>query len=134
MVVVTSWVVVSIHRPHTRPDSLSVVTSSVLTLFQFTGLIRGPTLLLALLELFMPCFNSQASYEARLRLAPIGKPARRFQFTGLIRGPTKMAQTIYKDDLEFQFTGLIRGPTKSWQSTQHVTFISIHRPHTRPDY
>ena len=57
---------ISIHRPHTRPDQPSKPG-----------------------RLFLCNFNSQASYEARPPAC--GRPPRRirFQFTGLIRGPTK---------------------------------------------
>ena len=79
---------ISIHRPHTRPDlqRKTMYNKSVdfnsqasyearldvykkwdnFTVFQFTGLIRGPTNL-RLDAAGQPAnFNSQASYEARL--------------------------------------------------------------------
>ena len=100
--------------------------------FQFTGLIRGPTVLSnlpiafaaisihrphtrpdALVMMYFPSnlyFNSQASYEAR-----------------------RAAVTSERGDMRFQFTGLIRGPTIYRQGYYMMWTISIHRPHTRPD-
>ena len=86
---------ISIHRPHTRPDfeqshccsrngnyfnsqasyeaRRPVITrSDTLTLFQFTGLIRGPT-------------YSGKEQDGRLEV---------FQFTGLIRGPTALPYVL----------------------------------------
>ena len=34
---------VSIHRPHTRPDREKMEMRILFVMFQFTGLIRGPT-------------------------------------------------------------------------------------------
>ena len=100
---------VSIHRPHTRPDS---------RIWNTAGIIMG--------------FNSQASYEARPFYHSLAWAKLRFQFTGLIRGPTNgyckrkpyQIVSIHRphtrpDQVQwqgiirevFQFTGLIRGPT-----------------------
>ena len=100
---------VSIHRPHTRPDFSLQWSARAGIVFQFTGLIRGPTR-----------FGGK---QMTLIL---------FQFTGLIRGPTdSIADIIYPG--WFQFTGLIRGPTKSYWVDCTPVAVSIHRPHTRPD-
>ena len=56
---------VSIHRPHTRPDSIALII-----------ICRSVR------------FNSQASYEARPASARGDQSVFWFQFTGLIRGPT----------------------------------------------
>ena len=79
--------------------------------FQFTGLIRGPTIPFSSIPSVNYCFNSQASYEARRYFVIACKVRPMFQFTGLIRGPTS-----------FQC---------SW--TKYIA-VSIHRPHTRPDF
>ena len=78
-------------------------------MFQFTGLIRGPT-----------------------PWASISHRASAFQFTGLIRGPTSVSLTANIDSM-FQFTGLIRGPTSGFNVGACYSDVSIHRPHTRPD-
>ena len=100
---------VSIHRPHTRPDFSLQWSARAGIVFQFTGLIRGPTR-----------FGGK---QMTLIL---------FQFTGLIRGPTdSIADIIYPG--WFQFTGLIRGPTFRLRYDGKLIRVSIHRPHTRPD-
>ena len=124
--------IISIHRPHTRPDAKSKF------------LVQYPH-----------DFNSQASYEARPRLVryccqylkiSIHRPHTRpdslscrqlvlllpFQFTGLIRGPTSILRAGLGGH-QFQFTGLIRGPTRLLVHPRPFSPISIHRPHTRPD-
>ena len=40
----TSAADISIHRPHTRPDAATTANPHTVHLFQFTGLIRGPTM------------------------------------------------------------------------------------------
>ena len=124
---------VSIHRPHTRPDSLSVVTSSVLTLFQFTGLIRGPTL-----------FQSDTAAKAGVSIhrphtrpdasGCYAKPQRsRFQFTGLIRGPTGTSSSITVNQFHFNSQASYEARHEKARKMAGDLLISIHRPHTRPD-
>ena len=126
----------SIHRPHTRPDVLSTMRTLSPTLFQFTGLIRGPTFNRVLAVIQAVRFNSQASYEARpqtldtsarLSLISIHRPHTRPDFEQSHccsrNGNYFNSQASYEarrpvitrsDTLTlFQFTGLIRGPTYS---------------------
>ena len=136
------------------PTLASKSASSALSIFQFTGLIRGPTNLRldaagqpanfnsqasyearhgrAGIKWACSDFNSQASYEARPRRNPSPISPSVFQFTGLIRGPTPYGHITQPSRL-FQFTGLIRGPTFFLPKLLDILFISIHRPHTRPD-
>ncbi len=146
---------VSIHRPHTRPDFLFFAAFGVALMFQSTGLIRGPTIVILCVSVYPLRFNPQASYEARQEYARdkygvvmfqstglIRGPTREhglcagdhgFQSTGLIRGPTRLVMGISQVMLTFQSTGLIRGPTADVDNLDSQDDVSIHRPHTRPD-
>ena len=124
---------ISIHRPHTRPDSLVSASLVSSIQFQFTGLIRGPTprpfsmQYISSISIHRPHTRPDGFFYADRPLPFL------FQFTGLIRGPTIYmraaisttwyfnSQASYEARLllqwpycgypEFQFTGLIRGPT-----------------------
>ena len=89
---------ISIHRPHTRPDTMNrrpaisrinfnsqasyearlFIGLSLMQFseFQFTGLIRGPTTNPRYVGTAILDFNSQASYEARLRAISLLQPER----------------------------------------------------------
>ena len=124
--------------------------------FQFTGLIRGPTIyrqgyyMMWTISIHRPHTRPDADYFSQ---TPRPK---QFQFTGLIRGPTLASKSASSALSIFQFTGLIRGPTNlrldaagqpanfnsqaSYEARPinqsqliRQLIISIHRPHTRPD-
>ena len=167
---------VSIHRPHTRPDleqpaarrlwdcfnsqaSYEARPSSTAVevrqnVFQFTGLIRGPTRVIIRtmapfgvsihrphtrpdfssphIRYTLICFNSQASYEARLRDQVNILPDDRFNSQASYEARHSNA-VRRRAKQEFQFTGLIRGPTSVSVNPAAYSAVSIHRPHTRPD-
>ena len=104
------YFIVSIHRPHTRPDTFSRQVLHANLAFQFTGLIRGPTRCLRFAICRTGCFNSQASYEARLLTSVVGS---RRDSVSIHRPHTR------PDPLR-------------WQADD-TDLVSIHRPHTRPD-
>ena len=125
--------------------------------FQFTGLIRGPTIMYQhpafryYVSIHRPhtrpdvivygcryvlgCrFNSQASYEARLA---VSRYVFGSYFVSIHRPHTRpdfTARLAGAIHAVFQFTGLIRGPTETGTHREAGKEISIHRPHTRPDY
>ena len=78
--------------------------------FQFTGLIRGPT--------------RTAGPAMRVPEVSIHRPHTR---------PDGDNTYIQFADEKFQFTGLIRGPTRGRPGHVPLPWVSIHRPHTRPD-
>ena len=103
----------------------------------------------------MPCFNSQASYEARHYFSQTPRPKQVFQFTGLIRGPTYRffrgygylcgfnSQASYeaRRPAVENFSGASCFNSQASYEARHTLStvvnacinISIHRPHTRPD-
>ena len=101
---------VSIHRPHTRPDSQKSVK-------------------------FIPTtgFNSQASYEARRMTAWRTPSLPGFQFTGLIRGPTHEPDRIRCNDGRFNSQASYEARLERSGTRRDRCKVSIHRPHTRPD-
>ena len=107
---IESLSVVSIHRPHTRPDCPRPAYHSC-----------------------YHCFNSQASYEARRphHSRPAGRSL--FQFTGLIRGPTRKRRSNGTD----YGVSIHRPHTRPDEQFFIREFgrdgVSIRRPHTRPD-
>ena len=124
---------ISIHRPHTRPDSICSLVFTSLTLFQFTGLIRGPTYEAEKkadyyeISIHRPHTRPDAALSAGSRRAfgiSIHRPHTRPDAYPLLFPPMQ---------IQFQFTGLIRGPTPHPRFTRRRPLISIHRPHTRPD-
>ena len=101
---------VSIHRPHTRPDISMPGVIIGRPVFQFTGLIRGPT---------------DRAHRAIFRVVvSIHRPHTRPDVHRLFQCPSIGL---------FQFTGLIRGPTPAASNVDSHAVVSIHRPHTRPD-
>ena len=78
--------------------------------FQFTGLIRGPTV-------------CEHIVQGRTRVS-IHRPHTR---------PDLGEVKWYIETQLFQFTGLIRGPTSAIFFLTRQLTVSIHRPHTRPD-
>ena len=146
----------SIHRPHTRPDVLSTMRTLSPTLFQFTGLIRGPTFNRVLAVIQAVRFNSQASYEARLLVfsaayhvldvsihrphtrpdclyARSGSQLHMFQFTGLIRGPTMVAGNRPPGFGSFNSQASYEARLAGTGHINIIIDVSIHKPHTRPD-
>ena len=101
--------------------------------FQFTGLIRGPTL--QSLHQYLSCrnFNSQASYEARPMPFSLASCARSISIHRPHTRPDVLFSRAVQYSSGFQFTGLIRGPTAIKQLEVDKLGVSIHRPHTRPD-
>ena len=101
---------ISIHRPHTRPDFGSYFLPKKENIFQFTGLIRGPTVLISRF------FVQQSISIHRPHTRPdISSPsAPQISFISIHRPHTR------PDD-------------KSVKGKYDGYLISIHRPHTRPD-
>ena len=130
-------------------------TTESLFAFQFTGLIRGPTLPLHS-RYYRPSVSIHRPHtRPDETTATQAATCTTFQFTGLIRGPTPHSFG-YLFNRKFQFTGLIRGPTawaidllatlesfnsqasyearrESQSRRKNISKVSIHRPHTRPD-
>ena len=102
--------IISIHRPHTRPDNKTYDGEFTINTFQFTGLIRGPTSTLPPSFKIYSYFNSQASYEARRDVRS------RFATSSII----SIHRPHTRPDADLIHKMLTPG-------------ISIHRPHTRPD-
>ena len=168
---------VSIHRPHTRPDDAfrpcrriparfnsqasyearrqAIVNDDMGALFQFTGLIRGPTFLIIQVavcpgvSIHRPhtrpdsisagaagrdgCFNSQASYEARL---PVQQRRPGAADVSIHRPHTRPDRTL----LTPWWTKWSFNSQASYEARRYYTGnkangknVSIHRPHTRPD-
>ena len=101
-------------------------------MFQFTGLIRGPTCVFICSLPLLRSFNSQASYEARPHAKADATRGSMFQFTGLIRGPTIRRCCSFRRGIVSIHRPHTRPDLVSCDSTANYT-VSIHRPHTRPD-
>ena len=137
---------VSIHRPHTRPDvpapirrkaysrfnsqasyearRCRCIVDIIALLFQFTGLIRGPTKRRPPRRRHARRFNSQASYEARLLIRSATSLIESFNSQASYEA-RRVSPVVVLMNLMFQFTGLIRGPT-AWAIDLLATLESFN--------
>ena len=146
---------ISIHRPHTRPDKISCFSPMRSSLFQFTGLIRGPTeneiadVMSFDISIHRPHTRPDEclTYLKPILAISIHRPHTRpdqyisiawlrpfkFQFTGLIRGPTVSGGSTLQSIIDFNSQASYEARRRCKYGIYKTISISIHRPHTRPD-
>ena len=87
--------IVSIHRPHTRPDQRRPQPRSMQRVFQSTGLIRGPTNTRYDNRFVVPVSIHRPHTRPDLQYSSQDICRVTFQSTGLIRGPTAIACSFW---------------------------------------
>ena len=123
---------VSIHRPHTRPDFHSVRRFTV-NLVSIHRPHTRPDLFPMFVIRFFSCFNSQASYEARLTRIRIKQSPVIVSIHRPHTRPDNAVRMSWDSTSGFNSQASYEARLLGHRRTTGICAVSIHRPHTRPD-